>query len=184
MRSVSSTRRSGFSLVELVIVIVIIGVIAAIAIPRISRGAKGADESSLRGNMAVLRSAIDMYAAEHAGDFPGDKAAGTDATDGTGAAQTEASLVSQLIMYSKLDGTVKPTKDAANGFKFGPYLRKGMPPCPVGTNRGKTTVAMVSGAPAYQATGEGWVYSYDTGEIIANCADTDTDDAGVKYSEY
>ena len=182
MRPISSRCRGGFSLVELVIVIVIIGVIAAIAIPRISRGAKGADESSLRGNLAVLRSAVDMYAAEHGGVFPGDKAAGTNAPDGVGAAQTEDALVGQLVMFSKLDGTVQDTRDA--DFKFGPYLRKGMPPCPVGTNRGKTTVAMVSGVPTYQASGEGWVYSYDTGEIIANCADTDTNEAGVKYSTY
>lgn len=177
-------RRSGFSLVELVIVIVIIGVIAAIAIPRISRGAKGADESSLLGNLAVLRSAIDMYAAEHGGTFPGDAAAGAAAPDGVGAAQTEGAFVGQLILYSKVDGTVNATKDVPNGFKYGPYLRKGMPPCPVGTNRGKTTVAVISGTPTYQATGEGWVYSYDTGDIIANCADTDLDEAGVQYNTY
>ncbi len=170
-------------MVELVIVIVIIGVIAAIAIPRISRGAAGADESALRGNLAVLRSAIDMYAAEHGGTFPGDAAAGVNAPDGTGAATTEGALVGQMTMYSKFDGTVQATKDAANGFKYGPYLRKGMPPAPVGPNRSKTTTKMVSGAPAYAATGEGWVYSYDTGELIVN-SDTETDEAGVKYNEY
>jgi prepilin-type N-terminal cleavage/methylation domain-containing protein len=60
------SRTRGFSLVELVIVVVIIGVIAAIAVPRISRGAKGAGESALRGSLATLRNAIDMYAPEHA----------------------------------------------------------------------------------------------------------------------
>ena len=60
----------GFSLVELVIVVVIIGVIAAIAVPRISRGAKGAGDASLKGSLAGLRNAIDMYAAEHGGTFP------------------------------------------------------------------------------------------------------------------
>jgi prepilin-type N-terminal cleavage/methylation domain-containing protein len=184
MRAKSSRRRGGFSLVELVIVIVIIGVIAAIAIPRISRGAKGADESALRGNLAVLRSAIDMYAAEHGGQFPASTAAGMNAPDGTGAIQTEGALIGQLIMFSTIDGTVNATKDTANGFKYGPYLRKGIPPCPVGTNRGKTTVKVVAGTPTYQATGEGWVYSYDTGEVIANCADTDVDEAGVKYNTY
>ncbi len=183
MNAVHTRRRHGFSLVELVIVIVIIGVIAAIAIPRISRGAAGADESALRGNLAVLRSAIDMYAAEHGGTFPGDDAAGTNAPDGTGAAATDGALIGQMIMYSKFDGTVQATKDAANGFKYGPYLRKGMPPAPVGPNRSKTTVKVVAGVPAYVATGEGWVYSYDTGELIVN-SDTETDEAGVKYNEY
>ena len=62
-------RKPGFSLVELVIVVVIIGVIAAIAVPRISRGAKGANESAVRTNLQTLRTAIDLYAAKHDGQF-------------------------------------------------------------------------------------------------------------------
>ena len=69
MRSRSQTR--AFSLVELVIVVVIIGVIAAIAVPRISRGAKGAGESAVRMSLTGMRNAIDMYAAEHGGAWPG-----------------------------------------------------------------------------------------------------------------
>ena len=68
MKSISRVR--AFSLVELVIVVVIIGVIAAIAVPRISRGARGAGESALRGDLAGLRNCIDLYAAEHGGNFP------------------------------------------------------------------------------------------------------------------
>ena len=64
-------RTRGFSLVELVIVIVIIGIIAAIAVPRISRGAKGASDSAVRGDLAALRAAIDLFAAEHKGVYPG-----------------------------------------------------------------------------------------------------------------
>ena len=51
-------RQRAFSLIELVIVVVIIGIIAAIAVPRMSRGAKGADESSLKGSLAVFRSTL------------------------------------------------------------------------------------------------------------------------------
>ena len=53
--------QKGFSLIELLIVVVIIGIIAAIAIPRMSRGSAGAANSALSGNLAVLRSAIDLY---------------------------------------------------------------------------------------------------------------------------
>ena len=35
-----------------------------------SRGAKGANDSALSGDLATLRNAIDLYAAEHMGAYP------------------------------------------------------------------------------------------------------------------
>jgi prepilin-type N-terminal cleavage/methylation domain-containing protein len=62
--------RRAFSLIELVIVVVIIGIIAAIAIPRLSRGAAGAADAALIGDLAVMRSSIDLYVTEHQGLYP------------------------------------------------------------------------------------------------------------------
>lgn len=170
-----STKR-GFSLVELVIVIVILAVISAIALPRISRGAKGADESALGQNLAILRSAIEMYAAEHGGSFPG----GT--SDGTNAAGTEDAFISQLTKYSDKNGTVADAKDAATGIIYGPYLLK-VPPVTVGTNAGKNTVNVVTGATAPSVSGTtGWCYNSDTGKIIAN-SDASSDSGGT-YDEW
>ena len=158
--------RSGkraFSLVELVIVVVIIGVIAAIAVPRISRGAKGAGESALRGSLASMRNAIDMYAAEHGGAFPG-------------ADNLEATLLRQL--------TEKTDAFGVAGGNFGPYLRRGFPPCPVGVRAGDTGVIVAAAVPAVsEATaGKGWVYSSATGAIIVNS--DDPDDSGVVTNTY
>ncbi len=171
-------KRTGFSLVELVIVIVIIGIIAAIAVPRISRGAKGASDSAVRGDLAALRAAIDLYAAEHGGVFPGklkkDGSAGGAAAD----------FIEQLTKHSDKDG-VTGTYDAASGLVYGPYLRNGIPPLPVGANAGSTDVVFDStNSPPEVAEGggEGWVYNPDTGEIIANTAATT--EAGDKYSEF
>lgn len=160
------SRTRGFSLVELVIVVVIIGVIAAIAVPRISRGAKGAGDSALRGSLTGLRNAIDMYAAEHGGVFP----SGAD----------QAALEDKLTKKTDATGAINadPTKNI-----YGPYLRSGFPPLPVCTNKGAATVKQTTGEPAYSATGEGWVYSTDTGKIIANC-DTETDESGTLYNTY
>jgi len=159
--------RSGkraFSLVELVIVVVIIGVIAAIAVPRISRGAKGAGESALRGSLASMRNAIDMYAAEHGGAFPG---------------PDYDNLLRQLTEKTDAFGTC-----VAPGCNFGPYLRRGFPPCPVGLRTGDTGVIVAATAPAVAETtvGKGWVYSSATGEIIVNS--DDPDDSGVVTSTY
>ena len=160
------SRTRAFSLVELVIVVVIIGVIAAIAVPRISRGAKGAGESALRGSLATLRNAIDMYAAEHNGTFPG--------SDGL-----EATLIDQLTKKTNGGGTV----GTGAGYDFGPYLRRGFPPAPVGPNAGKVTgVEMVTVSPPVAdetKTTKGWIYNYQTGEIVVNT--DDTDDAGDQY---
>jgi prepilin-type N-terminal cleavage/methylation domain-containing protein len=156
--------RSGkraFSLVELVIVVVIIGVIAAIAVPRISRGAKGAGESALRGSLASMRNAIDMYAAEHGGTFPG---------------PDDTELLRQL--------TTKTDAFGVAGGNFGPYLRRGFPPCPVGVRAGDTGVIVAAAVPAVAegTAGKGWVYSSATGEIIVNC--DDPDDSGVVTNTY
>ena len=156
MKTRSQTR--AFSLVELVIVVVIIGVIAAIAVPRISRGARGAGEAALRGNLASLRNSIDMYAAEHAGAWPG-------------ADNVEATLIDQLTKKTNVSGGL-----AGGSVIFGPYLRGGFPPVPVGPNVGASGVIMSLVSPPVvdeaQAT-KGWVYDSATGDIIVNTDDLD-----------
>lgn len=171
MRNKSRSTR-GFSLVELVIVIIIIGVIAAIAIPRVSRGAKGAGESALVGNLSVLRNAIEMYASEHGGAYPG-------ATD-----NTAATFINHLTKYSSEAGAVSDTKDTEH--PFGPYLRKGVPPAPVGVNKGSATVKVdTTNSPPSVSTGggEGWVYNPSTGDIIVNC-DDDNEAGNKAYNLY
>ncbi|MCP4591633.1 MAG: prepilin-type N-terminal cleavage/methylation domain-containing protein [bacterium] len=156
-------KRAGFSLVELVIVIVIIGIIAAIAVPRISRGARGASDSSLRGSLAVMRHAIDLYMAEHNGLFP-----------------TAADFAEQMTTYTNASGADVATKDATH--IFGPYL-KAVPGLPVkgtgttGGALGDNEVAAVDGANV------GWLYDQATGEIVCNTGTTE-DEAEVAYNTY
>lgn len=151
-------KRSAFSLIELVIVVVIIGIIAAIAIPRMSRGAQGANDSSLVGNLAILRKAIDLYAAEHNGTFPTDS----------------STIATQLTQYTDASGTVSATKTAT--CIYGPYI-KSIPILTVGANRGQSAfVAAQGGSTA------GWVYA--SGNVSANCPAAEVDAAGVKYNTY
>lgn len=169
--------RQAFSLVELIVVVVIIGILAAIAIPRFSRGAQGAGDSGVRGNLSVLRNAIELYYYEH-GKYPGE------AGDGTNAAGSAAAMLNQLTQYSSDTGAVSATRDATH--RFGPYLRTGIPPCPVTPRQGLNGVEMVNGAtvPAYAAaaTTAGWVYNYQTGQICVNSNATDS--AGDAYDTY
>jgi prepilin-type N-terminal cleavage/methylation domain-containing protein len=175
-----SSRRSlkGFSLVELVIVIVIIGIVAAIAVPRISRGAKGASESAVRGDLAALRAAIDLYAAEHQGVYPGKVKA-----DGTGTAGGAQDFIDQLTKYTDINGKTGEYNVGA-GVVYGPYLRHGIPPLPVGPDAGSTQVRFDTNSPptAAESDGVGWAFNVTTGEIIADT--TATDEAGTAYSTY
>ena len=117
-------RQRGFSLIELVVVIVIIGVIAIIAIPRMTKGATNAGGVALRQDLALLREAIELYRAEHDGQFP-----------------NADSFTSQMTELSNLAGSSFSTKaDVPGGIIYGPYLRD-IPPLPVGLMKGANGVA-------------------------------------------
>ena len=135
--------RRAFSLIELVIVVVILGIIGAIAIPRMSRGSAGAAESALVSDLATLRGAIDLYAAEHNGTYP-----------------TLADFSNQLLTYTDVSGNTNATKTTT--FAYGPYLRS-IPPLPVKSARqGQNGVGNADGATI------GWIYDETAGTIKAN----------------
>lgn len=158
-------RSRGFSLIELVIVVVIIGIIAAIAIPHLSRGSAGAADSATAGNLAVLRSSIDLFATEHGGTYP-----------------SVGTFDSQLTQYTDSSGSFNATKTTT--FVYGPYLRK-VPPLPVGPvgyKGANTIVDGSSGTPG--TTAGGWFFNPNTGDIKANLPDTVVDSANKSYNAY
>lgn len=155
------TRARAFSLVELVIVVVIIGIIGAIAIPRLSRGSQGAADNSLRANLSVLRRAIELYAAEHDNKFPTD----------------ETTITAQLTQYSDATGATSATKDST--YIFGPYIARGIPALPVGSNKGKNGFVGSQGG-----TTAGWVYDKATGAVSANLPSSEKDASDVPYNTY
>lgn len=148
----------GFSLIELVIVVVILGIIGAIAIPRMSRGAEGAAESSLVSDLANLRRAIEMYQAEHDGNYP----SGTD-------------IASQLTQYSSAAGATNATRDSTH--IYGPYLRD-IPALKVGSKRGLNAIGTASGETV------AWLYDPATGTIRADLPAEETDASGKPYRDY
>jgi general secretion pathway protein G len=165
--------RGAFSLIELVIVIVILGIISAIAVPRISRGSSGADEAALRSNLKVLRTAIECYAAEHRGVFPGFyKANGS-------AGGEEDDFVKQLTRHTSINGVVGDY-DPSNGVIYGPYLYGDVPELPVPP--GSNEVIFEYENPPYGDNSGGWVYNPEAGIIRANS--TSLDSKGVSYLEY
>ncbi len=64
-------KRQGFTLVELVVVVMILGILAAVAAPKLLGTSGTATDNGLRQTVSVMRDAIERYAAENGGDFPG-----------------------------------------------------------------------------------------------------------------
>lgn len=150
---VSATQRgrsAGFSLIELVIVVVIIGIVGAIAIPRLSRGAEGAAASALAHDLATINGALELYAAEHGGQYP-----------------DEDDVVRQLTQQTYADGSAPG--DPATQIVYGPYLREA-PPAPVGPMEGHKGIATA------HADGIGWIYNRGQQRITINLGGQDATD--------
>lgn len=62
-------RRSGFTLIEVLIVIVVIAILAAIVVPRLLGAGREAREASLRAHLQEIRNALGLFQAQM-GDYP------------------------------------------------------------------------------------------------------------------
>jgi general secretion pathway protein G len=167
VRKPGRNSQAGFSLIELVVVIVIIAIIGAIAIPKMSRGSAGAGDSALTQDLSVLRSAIDLYNAEHP-------------TAQLSSSTTPATLLSELTEYSDTTGTILSTTKSTTSI-YGPYLRgTTLPAQPVGTNKGQTSITVTT--PGVAAATAGWFWDGTT--FWANNPNSDVDATGKQYNQY
>lgn len=150
MRQYGKRRRSGFTLVEVLIVVVILGILAATVLPQFTTATDDARETSIRQNLQTLRSVIETYKIQHNGNIP---AKGS----------TDADLfVDQLLKSTDLSGTVGDIGSKP----FGPYVVGQFPANPY---NGLRTVKVVNSATLGAADDStGWLYSSVTGQIKAN----------------
>jgi prepilin-type N-terminal cleavage/methylation domain-containing protein len=152
MKVQNGSRRTGFTLVEVLIVVVILGILAATVLPQFSQATKDAKESSLVQNLQMIRHQIGLYKFQHDGKLP---AAGT----------ADVTLfTNQMTQRTMVDGTVDP----ANG-NLGPYIVGQLPPNAYNNSR---TIIVKNGALTaddYNGSGShGWAFSSTTGEVRAN----------------
>jgi len=93
------TKRSGFTLVEILIVVVILGILAAIVIPQFTEASTEAKLSALCTDLQTLRSQIELYKIQH-NDVP----------------PSFANFTAQMTGQTDIDGNV--------GTDYGPYMQK------------------------------------------------------------
>src|SRR5213080_4824612 len=64
------TRKTGFTLVEILIVVIILGILAAIVIPQFTNASQDAREIALLSQLQTLRSQIELYKLQHFDKLP------------------------------------------------------------------------------------------------------------------
>ncbi len=143
MRAV--TRKSGFTLVEILIVVIILGILAAIVIPQFTNASQDARESSLLSQLQTLRSQIELYKLQHHDALPDLVTSWDPMTTKTSAA-----------------GGAPAANDT-----FGPYMQAAP------TNPVNTLSTVVNGTAA-SATDCGFIYDYAAGLGTGRIWGTDT----------
>ena len=137
--------RKGFTLVEILIVVVILGILAAIVIPQFTDASTQAKESSLRADLQMLRSQIELYKIQHNDDYPG--------------TVTGVTFAESMMKYTTVAGAEAATQAPADGV-YGPYMQA-IPTNPF--NDGNDVTA--AGTDLGSAGGAGWFFNTTTSAI-------------------
>lgn len=118
--------QSGFTLIEMLVVVIILGILAMIIVPQITVSTEDARLNTLQSNLTTVRSAIEVYAAQHGNRYPGTYSEADGTTPVADNAASRTALLAQLTQFTDINGQTNATKDAT--FKFGPYLKLGQLP--------------------------------------------------------
>ena len=143
-------RKSGFTLIEILIVVIILGILAAIVIPQFSSASNDARRSNVQTTAQTLRSQIALYRLQHADRLP-----------------PVTGFWNHMTQYSNEAGsTLSTAKDTTNGVKYGPYMQQ------IAPNALNQLTTVVDGT---TNSAGGYVYDYASGAGSGQIWGTDSD---------
>lgn len=151
----TSTKRNGFTLMEIAIAVTILMMLAGMAVPAFSDSIEDAEVASAQSMLARVRTAVDFYSLQHREDFPGE----------SGGAWSASVFENQLRMASDIDGATAAV--GTSGYPFGPYLTEEFPANPF-NDLDTITVVAPGGTYAGADDSTGWIYFADTGTFRIN----------------
>jgi len=190
---IGGEKQTGFTLVELLIVAIILAILAAIVVPQFASSTDDATDSALRSNLSAIRGAIDLYAQQHGGSFPGSTAALTagcagGANKGVAAdlPATAGALTKQLTLYTNAAGEACSISDDPVGgiveYPFGPYLKTDVFPNNPVDGANDITFEVTGDLAMGGADATAWRYDTTSGKFIAD--QTGPDGNGTPYDTY
>lgn len=146
------TRKSGFTLVEILIVVIILGILAAVVIPQFTDATTSAKENTFDSNIQSMQSMFELYRAQHNDEYPWNGMV-VGAGDGT--------IITRL--------TTKTDEEHATGAggNLGPYTNA-VPENPFDTNAGVSFHIIDTGTAADAVDTADWTIILDTGAIVGH----------------
>ena len=127
-----TTRRAGFTLVEIMIVVAIIALLAAIAVPGFLRARKRSQASKILNDLRLIDAAVDQYAIE------------------TGKKSADPVAVSDWTNYVKKDTKLYTTGQDLFGQDYGDQTVDSLPSVPASSKAALSDVADTSFWSPYQ----------------------------------
>ena len=148
--------RKAFSIAELVIVAAIIGILAALLVPSMHSHAVAAKEAAAREDLQLLRGAIELYAARHAGTPPGYEGTNQSSVPTAERFQSQLTIEDRCLLQ--------------------------IPENPFNDQRRVRIVGNEEAFPAAATGHDGWIYQPATKNIRVDWPGTDSH--GVRYFDY
>lgn len=142
----------GFTVIEVLIVVTIMAVLAAVIIQRTILCTSDAKQSTLKHNIHILETQLQLYRAAHVAEFP----------------SIQNNSLPQLVRSTNVEGKIGPS---GPDYPLGPYVID-IPPNPF-DGSSKVTAVQQPGVTPTGVVGNlgGWQYDETTGAVWPNHAE-------------